>query len=134
MRQSLWWWMVLGVLCLAVVMPAGQAQASSGVPVVMTPTLGLMPVLGLSWFAEAIMEAVAAVVDFISEVFEEWTGIDFDGYVVAPVVSFCNTYIVAWSEVVPLIECITILIGGWAVAMGIRVGRYVIGWIPGVDG
>ena len=38
------------------------------------------------------------------------------------------------GDLIPLWECASIIFAGYAAATTIRVVRYVVGWIPGVEG
>lgn len=81
-----------------------------------------------------ILKVVQFILEWASGIFKDWTGIDFDDYVPEEKINFAFERMAEVEEIFPIFGCVSIILAGFAVAMVIRFGRYIVGFIPGVDG
>jgi len=83
---------------------------------------------------ETIIEGFKALGDWALAQLDEYLPFDIEDIDPVSWITFANDHFAVWNQVLPIYQCLGILLTGLGVKYSIRAGRLLLGFIPGVHG
>lgn len=83
---------------------------------------------------EYIINAFKLIMSWAGQLAQDLIGRDLTNWDILATIAFARNGILFCDNIIPIVACMKILLIGFAAKVSVMFARYLIGWIPGIEG